>query len=125
MSASSRRTPSTSAAPAGNPFMIGRDGSRDEVIAKYRAWIVRQPALMAALHELRDKNLVCPERCDADVLIELATSEPTGAHHESLRHARAPRFAGQLLPDLLHRWKVKALDPDRSILRERNLKQFV
>jgi hypothetical protein len=25
----------------GNPFVIGRDGSRDEVIAKYRAWIVR------------------------------------------------------------------------------------
>ena len=26
--------------------MIGRDGTRDEVIAKYRAWIVQQPALM-------------------------------------------------------------------------------
>jgi len=34
-------------------------GSRDEVIAKYRTWIVRQPALMTALHELRGKNLVC------------------------------------------------------------------
>ena len=59
----------------GNPFVIGRDGSRDEVIAKYRAWIVRQPALMAALPELRAKNLVCwcaLERCHADVLIELA-----------------------------------------------------
>ena len=57
----------------GNPFVIGRDGSRDEVIAKYRAWIVRQPALMAALHELRGKNLVCaPERCHAEALIELA-----------------------------------------------------
>ena len=58
-----------------NPFVIGRDGSRDEVITKYRAWIVRQPALMAALHELRGKNLVCwctPERCHAEVLIELA-----------------------------------------------------
>jgi hypothetical protein len=59
----------------GNPFVIGRDGSRDEVIAKYRAWIVRQPALMAALPELRNKSLVCwcaPERCHAEVLIELA-----------------------------------------------------
>jgi uncharacterized protein DUF4326 len=56
-------------------FVIGRDGSRDEVIAKYRAWIVRQPALMAALHELRSKDLICwcaPERCHAEVLIELA-----------------------------------------------------
>ena len=58
----------------GNPFVIGRDGTRGEVIAKYRAWIVRQPALMAALHELRGKHLVCwcaPDRCHADVLIEL------------------------------------------------------
>jgi Domain of unknown function (DUF4326) len=57
-----------------NPFVIGRDGTRDEVIAKYRAWIVRQPALMAALHELRDKDLVCwcaPHRCHAEVLIAL------------------------------------------------------
>ena len=35
----------------GNRFVIGPDGSRDEVIAKYRAWIVQQPALMAALPE--------------------------------------------------------------------------
>ncbi len=43
----------------GNPFVIGRDGSRDEVIAKYRAWIARQPMLMAALQELRGKDLIC------------------------------------------------------------------
>jgi hypothetical protein len=62
----------------GNPFVIGRDGARHEVIAKYRAWIVRQPALMAALGELRGKDLVCwcaPERCHAEVLIELANAE--------------------------------------------------
>ena len=62
----------------GNPFVLGRDGTRDEVIAKYRAWIAQQPALMAALHELRGKHLVCwcaPERCHADVLIELANRE--------------------------------------------------
>jgi hypothetical protein len=35
------------------------------VIAKYHERIVRQPSLMAALHELRGKHLVCwylPER---------------------------------------------------------------
>ena len=36
----------------GNPFVIGRDGTRDAVIAKYRARILRQPLLMAALDEL-------------------------------------------------------------------------
>ena len=25
--------------PLGNPFAIGRDGTRDEVIAKYREWL--------------------------------------------------------------------------------------
>src|SRR4051794_17127713 len=25
--------------PWGNPFVIGRDGTRDEVIAKYEAWV--------------------------------------------------------------------------------------
>ena len=61
----------------GNPFLIGRDGSRAEVIAKCRAWIVRQPHLMAALHELRGKDLVCwcaPESCHADVLRNLANT---------------------------------------------------
>jgi hypothetical protein len=59
----------------GNPFVIGRHGSRDEVIAKYRAWVVQQPHLMAALHELRGKDLVCwcaPEPCHGDVLVEPA-----------------------------------------------------
>ena len=60
----------------GNPFVIRRDGTRDAVIEKYRAWIVRQPALMAALGELKGKHLVCwcaPERRHAEVLIELAS----------------------------------------------------
>lgn len=59
----------------GNPFVIGRDGSRAEVIAKYRAWIVAQPALMNALDELRGRDLVCwcaPLACHGDVLIDLA-----------------------------------------------------
>lgn len=59
----------------GNPFQIGRDGTRDEVIAKYRAWVVHQPELMAALPELRGKVLGCwcsPEKCHGDILAELA-----------------------------------------------------
>ena len=32
----------------GNPFVIGRDGSRAEVIAKYRAWVSAQPERCAA-----------------------------------------------------------------------------
>jgi hypothetical protein len=61
----------------GNPFVIGRDGTRAQVITKYRAWIVQQPALIRALEELRGKDLVCwcaPEACHADVLVELANA---------------------------------------------------
>jgi len=59
----------------GNPFKIGRDGNRDEVIAKYREWIAVQPELLADLHELIGKDLVCwcaPEPCHADLLLGLA-----------------------------------------------------
>lgn len=59
----------------GNPFVIGRDGVREQVIAKYRAWVVEQPELMAALPELRGKVLGCwcaPDACHGDVLVELS-----------------------------------------------------
>ncbi|UJW32519.1 DUF4326 domain-containing protein [Saccharothrix sp. AJ9571] len=60
----------------GNPFLIGRDGSRDEVIDRYETWILAQPALLAALGELRGKVLGCwctPRRCHGHVLARLAT----------------------------------------------------
>lgn len=59
----------------GNPFFIGTDGTREDVIAKYREWIVRQEDLLAALPELKGKDLVCfcaPLACHGDVLSELA-----------------------------------------------------
>jgi hypothetical protein len=61
----------------GNPFHIGRDGTREQVIARYREWIVRQTALMAGLGELRGKDLAChcaPLPCHADTLLELANA---------------------------------------------------
>jgi hypothetical protein len=63
----------------GNPFAIGRDGSRAQVIAKYRAWVLARPELVAALPELRGKTLGCwcaPQACHGDVLAELAQSAP-------------------------------------------------
>lgn len=55
----------------GNPFVIGVDGDRDEVIEKYSRWVKTQPQLMAALPELKGKTLVCwckPQACHGDVL---------------------------------------------------------
>jgi hypothetical protein len=61
-----------------NPFKIGRNGSREEFIAKYRVRLLRQPDLMVALPELRGKDLVCwsaPDACHGDVLLELANAK--------------------------------------------------
>lgn len=58
----------------GNPFIIGRDGTREEVIQKYEDWIKTQPNLMAALGELDGKILGCwckPKPCHGDVLVSL------------------------------------------------------
>jgi len=58
----------------GNPYRIGRDGSRDDVIRKYREWIMKQPKLLARLPELQGKRLGCwchPKGCHGDVLVEL------------------------------------------------------
>lgn len=62
----------------GNPFVIGQHGSRAEVIARYEAWLMSQPALVeAAKRELRGKSLVCwcaPLACHGDVLLRIANS---------------------------------------------------
>jgi len=61
----------------GNPFVIGRDGTRDDVIARYEAWLLKQPELIAALPELAGKTLGCwcaPQACHGDVLARLAAS---------------------------------------------------
>ena len=59
----------------GNPFVIGQDGDRQEVVAKYEEWIKTQPHLLACLHELKGKTLGCycsPLACHGDVLARLA-----------------------------------------------------
>lgn len=63
----------------GNPFKIGRDGTRRDVIRKYRSWIATQPQLLAQLHTLHGKSLGCycaPLPCHGDVLVELASALP-------------------------------------------------
>lgn len=58
----------------GNPFEIGKDGTREEVIEKYRAYILSKPILLESLPELDGKVLGCwckPRPCHGDVLAEL------------------------------------------------------
>ena len=42
-----------------NPFKLSREGDRSIVIKMYRRWLLQRPGLMAALPELRGKDLVC------------------------------------------------------------------
>lgn len=54
--------------PYGNPFMIGRDGDRDEVCNKFEREVL--PTLDVTA--LRGKNLLCfcaPKRCHCDAIL--------------------------------------------------------
>jgi len=58
----------------GNPFKIGVDGTREEVVKKYEEYIRKTPALLESLSELVGKDLVCwcaPQLCHGHVLIKL------------------------------------------------------
>lgn len=62
----------------GNPFTIGKDGTREEVVAKYRKWLSGNIELMrAAESELKGRDLVCfcaPLPCHGDILLQVANS---------------------------------------------------
>lgn len=60
----------------GNPFVIGSDGSRDDVIDKFKAYLWKrmrnEPELENKLLALDGKVLGCycaPQPCHADVLV--------------------------------------------------------
>jgi hypothetical protein len=63
------------ASPLANPFRPGPDGSREEVMARYRAYLLARPDLLAMLPELRGRRLGCwcvPLACHAEILAEVA-----------------------------------------------------
>lgn len=71
--------------PLGNPFRVGRDGTRDEVVEKYRKWLPDQldspnptSLMFLRLFELLcvygDLTLLCwcaPKRCHVEVIRDL------------------------------------------------------
>ncbi len=62
----------------GNPFLLGKDGSRDIVLYKYKDWLETRPDIVKmAKEELKGKDLVCycsPKSCHGDILLEIANS---------------------------------------------------
>ncbi|MEV4311034.1 DUF4326 domain-containing protein [Actinocrispum sp. NPDC049592] len=64
--------------PFANPFRPGKDGTREEVMARYREWLMGRPDLLAKLPELRGHRLGCwcvPLPCHAEILAELADNQ--------------------------------------------------
>ena len=62
--------------PWGNPFILTAESQRAAVLAKYEAWLLAQPDLVARVkRQLRGKHLVCwcaPKACHADILMRIA-----------------------------------------------------
>ena len=62
----------------GNPFIIGRDGTREEVIEKYHVRLLRSDNMLAELPKLFGKRLGCyckPLPCHGDVLLAVIDSQ--------------------------------------------------
>lgn len=58
----------------GNPFVIGKDGTREEVIEKYREYAATNKVIIDNLPKLDGKILGCfcaPLPCHGDVLAEM------------------------------------------------------
>lgn len=61
----------------GNPFKVGVDGTRNDVILKYREYIIGNTELYNDLAELEGKTLGCyckPKSCHGDMLVELCNN---------------------------------------------------
>jgi hypothetical protein len=69
-----------------NPYHIGADGTRDEVIDKYEVYITKrlaeEPELCEALERMRGKRIGCwcaPRRCHGHVLVRILEGPPPEA----------------------------------------------
>lgn len=57
-----------------NPFIIGKNGTRKEVIKKYEQYILNNKKLIGEIHELKGKVLGCwckPKKCHGDILVKI------------------------------------------------------
>ena len=58
----------------GNPFIIGKDGNRAEVLVKYENYIRNDKHLLEDIKLLKGRDLVCwcaPQSCHGDVIIQM------------------------------------------------------
>src|ERR1700676_2847348 len=110
-----RRMKDYPGSPLANPYYIGIDGARGEVIAKYRAWAATWPEWSRASAELRrlveihrergSLTLLCwcaPKPCHADVIAEMILARcddgraerADAARGADVRHWVSPQCTG-------------------------------
>lgn len=60
-----------------NPFKIGKDGDREEVLLKFKEYIlerIKEVEFKGELLKIKDKTLGCwckPDKCHGDIIIEI------------------------------------------------------
>ena len=62
----------------GNPFVIGPDGTREDVMSKCEMYIMNNPYLIQCLPELIGKTVGCwckPKPCHGDILKRMVEDE--------------------------------------------------
>jgi len=66
----------------GNPFRIGKDGTREDVIWKYIKWIQFQPKIREEIYKLPSEAILgcycAPQNCHGDIIIKIWKD----LHHE-------------------------------------------
>lgn len=85
----------------GNPYVVGQDGSREEVIDAYRSYLMGKKSLLKRLDagELSGKLLVChccPEGCHGDVLKAYVSTPVEDDHEEKKGEKKARKL---IVPD--------------------------
>lgn len=123
-----------------NPFVIGKDGTREEVILRYELYLNTRRDLLLLLPELKGKTLGCwckPDNdCHGDVLAKLAESKyirnwfsnmlpiNTPFIYQGIAYNTSENFYQAMkLPkdDLKNRAYIASLDPYRA---KREIKNF-
>ncbi len=65
--------------PWGNPYIIGRDGTREQCIAQHKKDLLRNPSMLTRIQqELKGKVLGChckPKACHGDTYVEIADAQ--------------------------------------------------
>jgi hypothetical protein len=94
----------------GNPFVIGPDGTREQVIERYRTYLLANHDLCADLYELEGKCLGCfckPLRCHGDVIVEELARQKGTVWEGLMRNAESRRL-----------FKIEAAKLDKEMNRK-------